>query len=392
MTKHARMIALVVIPALGVLAAPCANATPGQISLLASFDFTTTGASPGGTLIDVGGTLYGTTLSGGPYGNQIEDGAGVLFSYVPGTNTLTPLVDFNGINGTYPAAALTNVGGTLHGTTNAGGANGDGVLFSYAPGTNTLTPLANFDGSNGAAPAADLADVNGTLYGTTSLGGAGDYGALYSYVPGTHTLTVLESLANNSTGTNPTAGFTDVGGTLYAPITIGGPDSNGIVVSYSPGTGVLASLASFDGALYSYVPGTNTLTLLASFDSNDGTNPESGLTDVNGTLYGTTVNGGTSNDGVVFSYTPSTGTLATLASLDGSDGALPVAGLTDVDGTLYGTTSSGGAHDDGTLFSFALPEEVSVPGPPGLGIFGLGALLIGLLANLRRRADWQIGA
>ena len=43
--------------------------------------------------------------------------------------------------------------------------------------------------------------------------------------------------------------------------------------------------------------------------------------------------------------------LQTVASFDGSNGANPEAGLTDVNGTLYGTASGGGTNGDGTIFS-----------------------------------------
>jgi len=36
----------------------------------------------------------------------------------------------------------------------------------------------------------------------------------------------------------------------------------------------------------------------------DGANPQAGLINVNGTIYGTTMNGGTSGMGTVFSITP----------------------------------------------------------------------------------------
>ncbi len=75
-----------------------------------------------------------------------------------------------------------------------------------------------------------------------------------------------------------------------------------------------------------------------------------------GTLYGTTSWGraygsGTSSGGTVFSITTS-GKEKVLHSFGkGSDGADPRAGLIHVNGTLYGTTAEGGAHGDGTVFA-----------------------------------------
>jgi uncharacterized repeat protein (TIGR03803 family) len=42
-----------------------------------------------------------------------------------------------------------------------------------------------------------------------------------------------------------------------------------------------------------------------------------------------------------------------LFSFDGSDGAEPAASLIDVNGTLYGTTQDGGTHTGGTVFALS---------------------------------------
>jgi uncharacterized repeat protein (TIGR03803 family) len=65
---------------------------------------------------------------------------------------------------------LLEVNGTLYGTTAFGGTNGLGTIFSFnASGGEQV--LHSFGGSDGADPEADLIDVNGTLYGTTYRGG-----------------------------------------------------------------------------------------------------------------------------------------------------------------------------------------------------------------------------
>jgi uncharacterized repeat protein (TIGR03803 family) len=63
----------------------------------------------------------------------------------------------------------------------------------------------------------------------------------------------------------------------------------------------------------------------------DGFNPYSGLIDVNGTLYGTTANGGSQyNDGTLFLITPS-GIETVLHSFGGgSDGIRPTGALTNL--------------------------------------------------------------
>jgi uncharacterized repeat protein (TIGR03803 family) len=87
-----------------------------------------------------------------------------------------------------------------------------------------------------------------------------------------------------------------------------------------------------------------------SFGSGDGALPSAGLIDVNGTLYGTTEEGGTYGAGTVFSISTS-GAENVLHSFGGAlAGGFPGAGLVDV-GTLYGTTESGGTSGKGTVFA-----------------------------------------
>jgi len=136
------------------------------------------GGAPTARLLDVNGTLYGTTESGGS-GN----GYGTLFSYTPGASSVTTLINFSNANGGIPVSGLIDVNGTLYGTTAIGGDNGSGsgTLFSFAPATGTLTTLATFTGANGALPKGDLIDSGNTLYGTTTAGGSVGDGTLFSY-------------------------------------------------------------------------------------------------------------------------------------------------------------------------------------------------------------------
>lgn len=82
----------------------------------------------------------------------------------------------------------------------------------------------------------------------------------------------------------------------------------------------------------------------------DGGNPIGDLVLVNGTFYGTTLNGGSGNHGTVFEVSPS-GVEHVLYRFQGQpDGSNPFAGLIDINGTLYGTTQNGGSSDRGTVF------------------------------------------
>lgn len=109
----------------------------------------------------------------------------------------------------------------------------------------------------------------------------------------------------------------------------------------------------------------------------DGASPFSGFVAVNGTLYGTTLNGSSnycSNScagnqcylgcGTVFSV-DSSGNEQVIYNFRGhfnsaQDGSWPFAGLTALRGALYGTTSSAGAYDHGTVYTVTTSGQESV--------------------------------
>jgi uncharacterized repeat protein (TIGR03803 family) len=88
-----------------------------------------------------------------------------------------------------------------------------------------------------------------------------------------------------------------------------------------------------------------------SFNRRDGAYPDAGLTGVNGTLYGTTYQGGPNRDGTVFSIGAGGHEHVVHAFGSSPDGTHPNAGLTNLGGTLYGTTNTGGTNVFGTIFS-----------------------------------------
>ena len=138
--------------------------------MLHTFGKGTDGAKPAASLIDVNGTLYGTTASGGAYKG------GTIFSITPGGKEKVLHSFGYGADGAYPVASLIYVNGALYGTTENGGASnfcggGCGTVFSITT-SGSESVLHSFAGNgDGIYPAASLTDVNGTLYGTTTSGG-----------------------------------------------------------------------------------------------------------------------------------------------------------------------------------------------------------------------------
>jgi uncharacterized repeat protein (TIGR03803 family) len=319
--------------------------TSGTEKVLYRFGAVPDGSVPRASLLDVGGTLYGTTAYGGPYtcGYQGQPfSCGTVFSITTG-GTEKVLHSFgSGYDGRYPVAALIKVKGTLYGTTSGGGANYCfytsnilcGTVFSITTG-GTEQVLYSFSyRRHPNTPSDSLIDVGGTLYGTTRYGGR--VGTAFSITLG-GSLKKLHSFGSGTDGRDPHAALIDVDGTLYGTTENGGANNScdggcGTVFSITP-SGTEKVLHSFSGG-------------------SDGYFPAAGLIEVNGTLYGTTEYGGTYGGGTIFSITTS-GRKQVLHNFCAcsSDGRLPLASLTDVNGTLYGTTYQGGAYNDGTVFA-----------------------------------------
>jgi len=312
------------------------------------------GWNPQASLMDVNGTLYGTTEYGGS-GTGCQYGCGTVFS-IGASGTEKILHDFTGgSDGSHPVAALTDVDGTLYGTTSSGGSvrgcygDGCGTVFSITT-SGSETVLHAFPGPpDGAKPQAPLIELNGTLYGTTSFGGKTSSGfcqqgcgTVYSMTPSSSTEKVLHAFTGGD-GWYPVAGLTEVNGILYGTTIHGG----------GAGCGGFAGCGTVFG-----ITKSGREKLLHGFGGgSDGDSPQAGLIDLNGILYGTTNFGGTSSRyGTVYSITTGGVEKVLHAFTGGSDGYYPLGGLTAGNGKLYGTTAGGGRTGScgrgcGTIFS-----------------------------------------
>ena len=296
------------------------------------------------------GNFYGTTQEGGA--NPSCDGGfgcGTVFKITP-SGTLTTLYSFcsqTGCpDGEFPYSGLVQAtDGNFYGTTYEGGPNDGGTIFKITP-SGTLTTLYSFCSQgrsicpDGQGPIGGLIQAsNGSLYGTTWVGGLSSCAYLCGTVFKITTrgaLTTLYSFTGFADGGKPYAGLVQgSNGNLYGTTSVGG--ANG-----------------FGGTAFEITP-SGTLTTLHSFDGTDGSAPAAGLVQAaNGSLYGTTSNGGAGTLGTIFKMTPA-GTLTTLYSfcLQGGcpDGELPRGALVQAtDGNLYGTTYEGGIDEGGTVF------------------------------------------
>ena len=232
-------------------------------------------------------------------------------------------------------------------------------MFELVPGAGggagyTETVLHAFAGGSvdGSGPTGRLLlDSHGHLYGTTRNGASGlGAGCVFELSPaagGAYQETLLHAFAGTTAqdGANPWAGLVmDGAGDLYGTTDQGGTYGMGAVFELSPaGGGGYA-----EAILHSFAGG-----------SGDGAHPLSTLwLDTAGSLYGTTLGGGSAgNGGTVFRLDPAGagGSVETLLhAFTGSagDGLAPQAGvIMDSQGNLYGTAAQGGGTaNDGVIW------------------------------------------
>jgi uncharacterized repeat protein (TIGR03803 family) len=207
----------------------------------------------------------------------------------------------------------------------------------------TFTTLLSFDNMGAANPYAGLIQAtDGNFYGTTLSGacGRGCFDGGYVFNV-TLSGTLTDLYAFDCGQYGCPSGASPYAGLVQATDgTLYGTTENGGSNSY--------------GTVFKITVSGN-LTTLHNFDGGDGANPYAGLVQAtNGNFYGTTTGGGATSNGTVFKITPS-GELTTLYNFCSqnhcTDGANPVAALIQAtDGSFYGTTSYGGANYEGTVF------------------------------------------
>jgi uncharacterized repeat protein (TIGR03803 family) len=310
----------------------------------------------GNLIFDAAGNIYGTTASGGlkvrEHCFQLGRGCGVVWRLTPkpgGGWAFSIIHAFSGPDGANPLAGLVrDAAGNLYGTTELGGAYNWGTVFKLAPnpdGTWNGSVLYSFSFPDGY-PSALIFDPAGNLYGTGCGGAYGDCnGEVFKLAPspdGSWSKSVLYSFTGGADGRQPGARLIfDALGNLYGTTQLGGSSTS--TQCFGMGCGVVFKLAPNSD-------GTWTQSVLQSFTGADGYFPADLVFDSAGNLYGTTQGGGAPGCsygcGVVFKLAPNAdGTWAesTLhAFTGGADGANPFAGLVLHAGSLYGTTLYGG--------------------------------------------------
>ncbi len=315
-----------------------------QFHVLHSFTGEPDGNQPFAPLLYFHNAFYGTTFSGG------ENGSGTVFVVARRGHQERVLYSFGGSNGgTSPYAGLVAVGGTLYGTTLRGGNEGCqyyGCGTVYSITTSGMENVIHvFGASNdGAAPMAGLTWFHNAFYGTTSSGGEFGHGTVFKINRSGKEQVLYSFGARSGDGQSPWSGLAVLRGAFFGTTTFGGT-GDCQQANYS-GCGTVFRVDRFGHER-----------IIHSFQDNndDGRYPTGSLIVVQGTLFGTTSEGGPYNDGTAFSLMP--GGKETILSNFGSDGYNVQAGLLDVGGTFYGTTL-GGEYGFGTIYSLSSSGEV----------------------------------
>jgi uncharacterized repeat protein (TIGR03803 family) len=295
------------------------------------------------------GHLYGTMSSGG-------SGVGAVFSLTPSVSlcktancfwTQNVIHQFTGTpDGGNPGTAdlIFDTQGNIYGTTTKGGTSGLGAVYELQPSGNNWTEsvLYSFSGPDGATPVEIIFDNNGNLFGVTRAGGAQNLGTVYEL---TYTVgigwqqTPVYSFTGGTDGSDPSALVSDGVGNFYGATRTGGSGGGGTLFELSP-----------SGNSW-------TFKLLRSFSGQTQCGPARQLTlDAAGNIYGATYCDGPQNHGNIFKMT-NTGngwlysSLYEFNSITGQDGVFPATQVTiDTDGTLYGTTIQGGYYGYGVAW------------------------------------------
>ncbi|HUA15016.1 MAG TPA: choice-of-anchor tandem repeat GloVer-containing protein [Verrucomicrobiae bacterium] len=356
--------------ALLCLAAP-RPAQAQTYTVLHSFTGGVDGAYPHQIIQGSDGNFYGTATWGG------ANGYGDIFEISP-SGVFNVLYSFaGGADGCQPEGPVfRDTNGDIYGTTHE---CGDpkcrcGVIFKLDT-NNILTVLHTFTRATeteGVFPSNNLVSVKGELYGVTESGvlykitKTGHYTVVHEfnwlYPPGTQSALIRDSAGNIYGDTYYSIYKLDTAGNFSVLYTFtdgvnDGADPAGRLILSSSGTITGASQYTPDPnrcGLVFRLEADGTLKALHHFEpGTSGCAPATGLIDMNGTIYGTTTEGG--DEACLTSYQPhscgvlyqisKTGVYTVVHSWNGADGASPQDELTKGnDGNVYGITKSGGIY------------------------------------------------
>lgn len=291
------------------------------------------------------GVLYGTSEFGGAVNfgmlyklNANGSGFSLLRSFTAGGATVVN-------DGGAPRGGLVHAtDGFLYGVTTTGTGTGtsledrNGVVYRVAPDGSGYTMIFSFNvgifSANGGAPNSLIQGRDGKLYGTARggpLAGGGTGGVVFTLRTDGTGFTVLKAFGNLSTPTvihdpqSPLVHASD--GYLYGATRFGGPNG--------------------DGVLYRLQTDGSGFQVIYAFSDNTPANAANGIEPTgaliqgsDGSIYGRTNNGGSSNNGVIFKIRPDGTGFRVVYNFAASRSAYFGGLIQGLDGALYATTAS----------------------------------------------------
>jgi uncharacterized repeat protein (TIGR03803 family) len=350
------------------------------------------GSGPSDVILGADGNFYGVTTYGGSYTapdcNVANTGCGTVFKITP-TGKLTTLYTFctqSGCpDGETPTSALVpGTDGNFYGTTSYGGTNGGGgTVFKITP-TGELTTLYSFNyptSPDGYDLSSGVAfGTNANLFGAANFGGTYGEGTLFELtLAGNLTVLYDFDISKFLNGAHVNGFTLASNGSLYG--TTAGSGSSACPAGC--GTILKVTEAGKVSRFYTFCSQTNCADGSAPFA------PVIQATD--GNLYGTTTEDGCyfCFGGTLYQITLA-GKLTTLYSFCSQsgcpDGKQPYAPLMQAtNGSFYGTTSAGGTSQNcgtnvgcGTAFSLSMGLAPFVEANPN---FGKAGALVNILGN-----------
>jgi uncharacterized repeat protein (TIGR03803 family) len=290
------------------------------------------------------GNLYGATAP-----RAVGDLNGMIFKLTP-TGTFTAIYRFVDGKGTHATSLMQAADGNFYGTA-AGDSSGGffnhppsmhnaGIFFKLTP-AGAFTTLYSFTGgADGSFPNALVQGADGNFYGSALCGPESPpniftgFGSVFKITP-TGVLTTLYSFTGGNDGGNPTKLIQGGDGNLY-----------GIATYPNIGTVFKVTLAGVRNTIY-------------RFEGSNGTGPSRLIASTDGSVYGTTQDGGIPQAGSIFGINPA-GQMSTYIFDGAATGGHPSQLFEGEEHNLYGATAMGGANDMGTIFrlNMTLPRNL----------------------------------
>jgi uncharacterized repeat protein (TIGR03803 family) len=317
------------------------------------------GAVPNNLIQGRDGFFYGSTTYGGPEITPLWPGFGTIFRMDAGGAVAVLHVFPANDAGAFPGPIVQGTDGALYGTVSGGvGTLGHfpGYVYRLDPITGDFRHLHDFVISDGFSPAGPLFQgSDGFFYGTTREGGPWNTGVVYK-VDAYGRFVLLHSLSPfyPGEGSEPQSGVTQASDGFFYGTT---------------------ELGSYGGEIFR-IDATGSFVVLHRFDAyaSDGWRPVSApIEGRDGFLYGTAPIGGLPVDapsrrGVVYRMDKA-GSVTVVHTFTGPDGSRPRSALVQgADGTLYGSTVVGGTFGLGVLFRIDTTTPAPTPPPKLTGL------------------------